>query len=199
MTRSWFIADSAYCCPECWLTHDYECRGTCGIHLLQTPNVLVLVDDLFSYTPVKCDQVLIYCRQSLLLSWMLTFSWLYVSRDLWDPLQTVNVLFLVDDLFSYTPVKCDEVLIYCRQSLLLSWMLTFSWLWVSRDLWDPFIADNQCSCPCWWSSFIQNRDGYVQIIIEIHSHSMCLCNLSCPDFHEGLFLWWCVCVFVSRT
>ena len=51
---------------------------------------------------------------------------------------------------SYTPVKCDQVLIYCRQYLLLSWMLTFSWLCVSRDLWDPFIANNQCSCPCWW-------------------------------------------------
>jgi hypothetical protein len=23
----------------------------------------------------------------------------------------------------------------------------------------------------------QNRDGFVQIITEIHSHSMCLCNL----------------------
>jgi hypothetical protein len=75
-------------------------------------------------------------------------------------------------------------------------MLTFSWLCVSRDLLDPFIPDSQCSCPCWWSSFIQNRDGYVQIITEIHSHSMCLCNLSCPNFHEGLFLWWCVCVCV---
>ena len=24
----------------------------------------------------------------------------------------------------------------------------------SRDLWDPFIANNQCSCPCWWYFFI---------------------------------------------
>ena len=36
-------------CPECWLSYDYACQGTCGTHLLQTVNVLVLVDDLLSY------------------------------------------------------------------------------------------------------------------------------------------------------
>ena len=142
-----------------------------GPDLLQKVPTLVLNVDFLMIMSVKGPVGSIYCKQSMFLSLLMIFC-------------------------SYTPVKCDQVLIYCRQCLLLSWMLTFLWLCVSRDLWDPFIADSQCSCPCWWSSFIQTRDGYVQIITEIHSHSMCLCNLSCPDFHEGLFLWWCVCVCV---
>ena len=102
--------------------------------------------------------------------------------------------------------------IYSRQTMFLSLLMIFfhthqyRWMRPGPDLLQTvtldlnvdflMITDSQCSCPCWWSSFIQNRDGYVQIITEIHSHSMCLCNLSCPDFHEGLFVWWCVCVCV---
>ena len=114
------------------------------------------------------------------------------------------------------PVKCDQVLIYCRQCLLLSWMLTFLWLYVSRDLWDPFIADSQCSCPCWWSSFIQTRDGYLVLVDDLLSyrigtvtyksslrftHIVCVCVI-CPVqiFMKGCFCdGVCVCVFVSRT
>ena len=86
-----------------------------------------------------------------------------------DLLQTVPTPVLNVDFLMIMRVKGPVGSIYCRQSMF---------------------------CPCWWSPFIQNRDGYVEIITEIHSHSMCLCNLSCPDFHEGLFLWWCVCVCV---
>ena len=86
-----------------------------------------------------------------------------------DLLQTVPTPVLNVDFLMIMRVKGPVGSIYCRQSMF---------------------------CPCWWSPFIQTRDGYVQIITEIHSHSMCLCNLSCPDFHQGLFLWWCMCVCV---
>ena len=83
------------------------------LDLLQTVNVLVLLDDilLFNYDwlctndyLVLCDMVLIYCRQWLLLSWMLTFSWFSfdMSRDLWDRfIADRQVLLLSDDLLLY--------------------------------------------------------------------------------------------------
>ena len=100
-----------------------------GPDLLQKVPTLVLNVDFLMIMSVKGPVGSIYCKQSMFLSLLMIFC-------------------------SYTPVKCDQVLIYCRQCLLLSWMLTFSWLCVSRDLWDPFIADSQCSCPCWWYFFI---------------------------------------------
>jgi hypothetical protein len=131
------------------------------VELLQTVTVLVLFHHLLLFnkdwlctidSPVTCDQVLIYCKQWLLLFWMLTHDYVCQGTCGIHLLQTTNVLVLVDDLLSYA----------------------------------KFLQ--------------QKRDGYVQIITEIHSHSICLCNLSCPDFQEGLFVWWCVCVcVVSRT
>ena len=88
-----------------------------------------------------------------------------------------------------------------HRSLLLSWLWTFSCLslCVSRDLWDRFIADSECPCSPWWSSFIRNiygksstgegRSTYKSSLI--FSHTVCVCvMLSFPDFQE------CVCVFV---
>ncbi len=94
------------------------------------------------------------------------------------------------------------VLIYCRQWLLLSWMLTFSWFTfdMSKDLWDRFISDRLGVWCCHVHIF---RKGcvfvrgtvYLQMITDIHSHSVLGCDvvmLSCPDFQE------CVCVCLCR-
>ena len=88
------------------------------------------------------------------------------------------------------------VLIYWRPWLLLSWMLTFSWFsfWMSKDPWDRFIADRECSCPVWWSSSIrkistteEGRSTYKSSLIFTHIVYRCL-MLSCPYFQEGLCL-----------
>ena len=89
------------------------------------------------------------------------------------------------------------VLIYWRPWLLLSWMLTFSWFsfWMSKDPWDRFIADRECSCPVWWSSSIskisttdEGQSSYKSSLIFTHIVYRCV-MLSCPYFQEGL----CVC------
>ena len=89
------------------------------------------------------------------------------------------------------------VLIYYKQWLLLFWMLTFSWFSfdMSRDLWDRFIEDRECSCPVWWSSSIrkistteEGRSTYKSSLIFTHIVYRCV-RLSCPYFQEGL----CVC------
>ena len=121
-------------------------------------------------------------------------------------LQTETVPVLFDDilLFNYNwlctndyLVPCDMVLIYCKQWLLLSWMLTFSWFSfdMSRDLWDRFIEDRASSCPVWWSSSIrktstteEGRSTYKSSLIFTHIVYRCV-MLSCPYFQEGL----CVC------
>ena len=91
-----------------------------------------------------------------------------------DLLQTVSTLVLNVDFLMIIRVKGPGRSIYCKQSMFLSMLMIF------------FHTANFLQ---------QNRDGYVQIITEIHSH-MCLCNWSCPYCQEGLFVWWCGCVCV---
>ena len=76
-------------------------------------------------------------------------------------------------------------------------MLTFSWFsfCMSKDLWDRFIGDRECSCPVWWSSYIrktskteEGRSTYKSSLIFTHIVYRCV-MLSIPYFQEGL----CVC------
>ena len=146
-----------------------------GPDLLQKVPTLVLNVDFLMIMSVKGPVGSIYCKQSMFLSLLMIFC-------------------------SYTPVKWDQVLIYCRQYLLLSWMLTFSWLCVSRDLWDPFIADSQCFVLV--DDLLSYRIGTVTYKSSLRfTDIVCVCVI-CPVqiFMKGCFCdGVCVSVFVSRT
>ena len=82
-----------------------------------------------------------------------------VKEPVWSCLEllqssTVLVLFCDPVVVCKWLTTWDPVRIYCRQCLLLSWMLTMSWFYlcVSPDMWDRVIPDRKSSCPVWWSS-----------------------------------------------
>ena len=103
-----------------------------GPDLLQEVPTLVLNVDFLMIMSVKGPVGSIYCKQSMFLSLLMIFC-------------------------SYTPVKCDQVLIYCRQCH------SCPECWLSHDyvcqgtcvILSWIITDRDCSCPVWWYSPVQ--------------------------------------------
>ena len=68
---------------------------------------------LIHFSPVACDLVLIFYRQYLLLSWLLSCPDFDYGKQGFDH----------NRIIPFIPVAVDRVLIYCRQLLLLSWLI----------------------------------------------------------------------------